>query len=211
LLSVIALGAVVTLMGAAGIFAVFTDRATTGTNTVSSGERPRAADLKIAVANQTLSDCQNFTDDLATGLVSMSNAQPGSGASKYVCLRNAGASSLIVSLSALDLTNSEDGCTGDEQAAGDQTCGTGEGELGNELYVYANQIPCEGGVGSPTVSNWLSSLAGGQTLALGTLSPNEQGCYYIETAYPGNTPDGDAQKAQSDTATWRFAFDATTS
>src|SRR3954471_5430377 len=48
LVTIIVLGSVVTLVGATGIYAEFTDRATTGTNTATSGERPRAADLAQA-------------------------------------------------------------------------------------------------------------------------------------------------------------------
>jgi hypothetical protein len=48
----IGLGSLVTLMGGTGIFAVFTDRATTGTSKVDSGARASAADLKIALASQ---------------------------------------------------------------------------------------------------------------------------------------------------------------
>jgi hypothetical protein len=206
-----ALGAVVAFMGATGIFAVFTDRATTGTNTVASGTRPRAADLKIGTAAEGSFDCQTFTDDLTTGIVSMSNAQPGDRSQEYLCLQNAGASSLSVAMRAIDLTDSETGCTGDEQAAGDTTCGTGVGELGNVLYVYANRIPCAGGVGDPGVNDWLRNIAGTASLALGSIASGDHACFLLEVAYPGNTPDNNAQLAQSDTATWRFAFDGTTS
>ena len=64
----IVLGMLVTLLGGTGIFATFTDRATTGTSTITSGERPKAADLQIAAANPDTStgvfNCGTYADDL---------------------------------------------------------------------------------------------------------------------------------------------------
>ena len=46
--SVIALGAVIASLSGAGVVAVFSDTATTGTNEVSSGDQPHFEGLKIA-------------------------------------------------------------------------------------------------------------------------------------------------------------------
>lgn len=211
LLSVIALGGLVTLMGAAGIFAVFTDRATTGTNTVSSGERPASADLKIASTAQSITDCQTFQDNLTTGLYTATGAQPGTSfGAKAICLKNAGSATLNLSTTAVDLTDSETGCTGDEQAAGDATCGSGVGELSPLLFVDVLALDCSTGSGPPPTSKTLAAL-GGSPISLGSLASGAQVCVRVEVRYPGSTPDAETQKAQSDSVTWRFAFDGTTS
>jgi len=198
-------------MGTTGIFAVFTDRATTGTNTVTSGSRPKAADLQIATTGSTYSDCQTFSEDLATGLITISDAQPLSKQIKNVCLRNVGASELTVTMKAVDLVDAEAGCTGDEAASGDATCGTGAGELSDLVAVNTNKIDCVTGAFGPTEGAWLSVLGGTGSMAIGTVAPGSQACVRIELTYaPLNTTATQQLRAQSDTATWRFAFDGAT-
>jgi hypothetical protein len=41
----------------------------------------------------------------------------------------------------------------------------------------------------------------------GDLNPGSTACYFLEVRYPDSTPATDIQLAQSDTVTWRFAFD----
>lgn len=210
LLCATALGAVIAVMGGTGIFAVFTDRATTGTNTVTSGARPKAADLQIASTGTSYNDCQTFSEDLATGLVTMTDAQPLSKQITHVCLKNVGASELTLSVKAIDLTDSEAGCTGDEAAAGDTTCGTGAGEISDIIAVNARSIDCATGAAGPIGGQWLSVLPG-NPMSLGTVASGAQACARIEVTYaPLNTTANQQLLAQSDTATWRFAFDGAT-
>jgi hypothetical protein len=207
LVTIIVLGSVVTLVGATGIYAEFTDRATTGTNRATSGERPRAADLKIAFTDSSFNDCQQFVDDLATGVFTVNDMQPGDKRSAYVCLRNAGSSTLAVTADVIDLVDQEVGCTGDEQAAGDTTCGTGAGELSTAVAAYANRLDCTTGIGTPADGDRLSTLAGPKTLPIGSLSAGETTCVDLEIMYGLNLSDTDVLIAQSDQVTWRFAFD----
>jgi len=208
LVTIIVLGSVVTLVGATGIYAEFTDRATTGTNRATSGERPRAADLKLAFTGSQFNDCQQFDDDLATGVFTANDMQPGDRQVANVCLLNAGSSTVAVTADVIDLVDQEVGCTGDEQAAGDATCGTGAGELSSAVAATVFPRDCTTGNGTLGDGDWLASLAGPKTIPMGSLSPGERSCVYLEIMYGLNVPDNDVLIAQSDQVTWRFAFDA---
>lgn len=231
---IMVLGALVTLVGGTGIFAVFTDRATTGTNTAESGERPKAAELRIARASllsvegsETVIDCSAYsssTDDLATGLLTVSNLQPyGSVENVYVCLDNAGAAPLNLTATAIDLVDGELGCTGDESLAGDAACDpvldpSATGELSSLLMVTVEEVewmlapgpmlPEPVVLSSTTIA--LDELAT-TAIPVGTAPLGQGGTRYVhvEIAYPGDTPEALVQIAQSDQVTWRFAFDGT--
>jgi hypothetical protein len=219
LVSLMAFGAVITLVGAAGIFAVFTDRATTGSSSVTSGESPSAADLKIS--RFTGGVCELPADDLTANLFSISNAQPtaGSLAQESICLANVGSASLDISATVIDLLDTETGCTGDEAAAGDTTCGPGAtlGELSSVLVVVIAQVTCDNTeqvIPGSGVSGTLSALSsgpgtiGGAPVGVGLL-PGESKCLRLQINYPTDTSETAAQIAQTDQATWRFAFDGT--
>jgi predicted ribosomally synthesized peptide with SipW-like signal peptide len=217
LVSLIALGSVVTLIGGAGIFAVFTDRATTGTNSVTSGEMASAADLLIA-QGVAPAGCGAFVDDLVTGLFSITDAQPGAGSlgQANICLKNAGSADLAYSVAAIDLVDVETDCTGDEAESGDATCGIGPlGELGvGELspLILADIMQTDCTTGSPNgigLTNSLADLEGGGSLGM-SAAPNAVVCLRIDMRYPPGITDTAAQIAQTDQVTWRFAFDATT-
>lgn len=213
----ILLGVLITMLGSTGIFAVLTDRATTGVNDVTSGELGRAVDLQIATAGphdpqvNPPFDCGTFTDDLATGLFSFTTSA-GSGDSKSVCIRNAGVDSVDLTVSAIDLVDLDVACTGDEAAAGDTTCGPDvneapqAGELSPSLNVLFLEYECSGG---PSVYASQATVAGlGSTpMSLGSLSAGQDRCYVIRVV--GSFPDPAAQIAQSDRSEWRFAFDGT--
>jgi hypothetical protein len=59
-----------------GLIAPFTDRATTGTNSIESGERAREVDLQLT-DDLLGGQCGPFSDDLGSGLISASPVQPG--------------------------------------------------------------------------------------------------------------------------------------
>jgi hypothetical protein len=145
-LPIIVLGIVTTLLGETGVFAVFEDRASTGENVVTSGARPRAVDIKIAPAVVGLglpTGCATFTDDLTTGFFTVDDVQPSGtiGGNHWFCLRNDGSTSAAISALVVDLVDTEQACTGDEAAAGDDTCGTGSGELSAVLDVSFTNLP----------------------------------------------------------------------
>jgi hypothetical protein len=213
-----ALGLVISAMSFTGIFAVFTDRASTGTNTAESGEQPRTADLLIGTTESTNCVGAVYSDDLATGIWDLSDLVPGPDYdSTMICLKNIGTAELTLTVTAIDVVETETGCTGDEAAAGDATCGTaglGDGELGSVLITSLVQSNCLTGVNvSDSFSGSIQDLAGGAN-AVGTVAPGEVACIYTTWAMPEAGPfatSDELQQAQSDKVTWRYAFDGTAS
>jgi hypothetical protein len=236
----IVLGALITVVGSTGIFAVFTDRSTSGPNTVTSDALPQAADLKIAVAADVggayLCDRDNdgqfepaestiawTQDNTLIGQFSVANLQPGDTTNgAMLCLHNAGSSALSLTATALDLLDVDVDCTGDEQAAGDTDCGPGPagivhvGELSTVIAVDLMRVTCEL---SPAFTHQVigtasSGLADFNGLALGAgtlLQPGQTTCILSTVRYPSTTAAADQQRAQSDRTTWRFAFDGVAS
>lgn len=204
------LGLVVTAVGGMGVFAPFTDRATTGVNTVTSGERPRAADLKLAYPVGALSDCDTatYSDNTTTAAHTYTNAQPGTADEwRYFCLRNAGSAPVSVSLGAVDGSDVDHACTGDEAAAGDTTCGDNQlGELSGMLSVGYAIFPCTGGSATKQGAGTLVTLP----FALGTLPAGATWCGVTMVGYPDGADPMAVLRAQSDTVTWKWVFDATT-
>jgi hypothetical protein len=218
LASTMTLGLVITAMGFTGIFAEFTDRTTTGTNTEESGEQSRTADLQIAIDD--FGDCSaaTFTENLETGLFDVTGLVPGATSfqSKYICLRNAGTAALALTVSAMDVVETETGCTGDEQAAGDATCGTagiGDGELGSVLILDIQRYDCVGGTTVAVVRTTVADLDATPG-EMGTIEAGGDACLHVQTYIPNPGVSEDftseaLQQAQSDKIQWRIAFDGT--
>jgi len=213
---VIALGLVISLVSGVGVLAVFTDRATTSTNTAESGQVARAADLQIATANLAAGafGCDPFLEDLTTPLIATQGIQPSANAIQrgYFCLRNVGSAPVNVLMSAIDLGDVDLGCTGDEGLV-DASCAAGTtGELSPNLRIGLSKYTCGtaafiGDITAPLpflVTNGMPFQSGS------TLAPAETICGSIEIYYPTTATPESVQAAQSDRATWRFAFDGTT-
>ena len=211
--SVIVIGAIVTAVGGTGIFAVFTDRATQGPNTFVSGPRASAADLQIADLGPL--GCGTWQENLATGLWNATNIQPGDTTTRQLCLKNNGTADATISFTTLDLTQSDVECTGDEVSVDPSCALPGQlGELAGLLDVnYQVDANCDTILGQPgetTGSAKLSTLAaapGALTTVTGAAAGSTM-CLYISVVYPSTTSLNDAQAAQSDSVTWKFAFDA---
>jgi hypothetical protein len=222
LTSIAALGGVITLASTSGVFAVFSDHATTGTNTFATKGLPRAADLQLATGAITVDDtsgiwtvdCGTYTDNLSTGLVTLTDAVSLDGYSTdYVCVKNTGSQTVDVTTSAIDITDEDTDCTGDESVV-DTTCGVqvGQpvgtppqaGELSPLLHVTLFIAPCDdanqGGSG-------IGTLPGVTDAPVATLAPGHTTCVRYSVGYVAT--EAEAQVAQSDTTTWRFAFDGT--
>lgn len=227
----IVLGMLVTLLGGTGIFASFTDQATAGQNSVTTGERPRAADLQIAPfdpagwpagTTMCLPATSAFADDTTTAQFNTGSLQPGENMQDaFLCLWNHGSAPLDITASAIDLVDADVDCTGDEAAAGDTTCGVDQttglpqaGELSPLLQVDIDRVNCgDGTVIADSAGGSLDQyqlapivLQAGPTP--GPLAPDEIACLRVRASYPTPT-ESQAQLAQTDQATWRFAFDAT--
>jgi predicted ribosomally synthesized peptide with SipW-like signal peptide len=215
---VIVLGVLITLLGGTGIFATFTDRATAGQNTVTSGSRPHAADLTILTGGSgpfpTCNDPMlTFLQNTTTPQFVLSDVQPGAiNGPAWVCLRNEGSAPLNITVSAIDITDQEDGCTGDEAANGDTTCGAGDpGELSPLLNVSVLSGNACTGMGISSDTHALTGLTAAPVDfgAIDTLAPTTIECIGLRVEYPASTPESQVQVAQSDSVTWRFAFDGT--
>jgi hypothetical protein len=220
---IMVLGVLVTLVGGTGIFAVFTDRATGGENTVTSGTRPKSADLRIepAILAGGVFECDGDADgflwqndDTTTAQFTVTDVQPGNGlGDAYVCLKNVGSAVLSLNLSAIDQVDVETDCTGDEAASGDTTCGldlaNGDaqaGELRPLLTVEADRVECT--APDPPTETPIA-LDAFSAVNFDGLAPGGIACFWIQLAYPTPATDADAQMAQSDAVSWRFAFDGT--
>ena len=213
LLTIMALGTVVTLTAVNGVFAIFTDRATTGTNTASSRAEARSADLQISTATFDSQShaitCGTFDEDLVTGIITVSDLTPGGSdfGVGNLCLKNVGSRTLDISSSAIDLVDTDHACTGDE-ASVDATCGgDGLGELSAELTVEFIRSTCVAPLnllGDDDLGNLTST-----PFSLGSIAPDEVACFRIGVIDLAQTTGDMITITQSDTSTWRFAFDGT--
>ena len=214
---IMVLGALVTLLGGTGIFAVFNDQAVGGENSATSGSRQSAADLMIATASVTSGNvsCGTFVENTTTPQIVAADLQPSSTniAIGYACLRNVGAAPLTVLALADRVTDIDTGCTGDEAESGDLTCGSnGQGELSPALMADIAVVNCTGATTISSRSDTLSRL-GSSPMAVGT-SPVAAGavvCLRLSITYPSTTSEATVQVAQSDTVTWNYLFEGTAS
>ena len=210
-ISMIVLGLGLAMGSVGGVIAAFTDEALVGPNSFESKALPLATDLKLA-QRESSGTCDNFTDDLATGMYTVSNLEANASTQfgTLYCLRNDGSLAANVSYRAFNVVDTELACTGDEAEAGDATCGEGAGELSGlvELQVMKFGIGCPGG-GSGQQSNMstIASLASTPKAFL-TLAPGE--CIAFGALYRYSPSEMDALKAQSDKVTFRLAFNGTT-
>jgi hypothetical protein len=194
-----------------GVIAAFTDEALVGPNSVESKALPLATDLKLAPMQNGA--CATFTEDLATGLYTLSDLESNPSVQftgSMNCLRNDGSLAATVSYRAFNVVDTELACTGDEAEAGDATCGEGAGELSSlvELQIMKFGTGCPGG-GSGTATNMstISGLASTPKSFL-TLAPGE--CIAFGPLYRYAPSEIDGLKAQSDKVTFRLAFNGTT-
>lgn len=211
------LGVLITALGGTGIFAAFTDRATTGVNSVESGSRPRAVDIMLAQATLNPStsqvECGQFSHDLATGIFSVQGVQPGAFPNdaevSYVCLKNVGSGTISIDAKVIDVVDVDTACTGDEAEAGDATCGgSQQGELSAALALQIEDVACAtgspNGLQSNSVANWPANpVPLPAPLAAGAVT-----CARFLTWIPASTDESILQVVQSDLVEWRIAFDA---
>jgi hypothetical protein len=208
-LALIVLGLVVTLIGGTGIFAPFTDTATTGVNSLTSGARPRAADIQLAWAVPgylTCADPGTYAENSTTPGFSALNVQPGYNAFINFCLRNVGTGTTGINVRVIDRIDTETDCTGDESEAGDATCGTGVGELSSVIVGQVYRINCTNGsnllvTGLGPLGNDPNVNAAGWTMA-----PDEIFCGTMQVTYLTSTALADVLKAQTDNVTWKYQF-----
>lgn len=209
------LGVMVTLLGGTGVFAVFSDQASGGPNTVTSGALASAADLRIAPATASqIVSCGQYQEDTTTSQFTVVDFNQQTAVQRaYVCLSNAGSAPLDLTLQASFLRDLDTGCTGDEAAAGDATCGAnGLGELSFVTSVDAHQVNCmtlarTGGL-AQTLDRWGAVAT---SFAAPQLAPGAIACIEFELRYSSAATETQVQVAQSDQVTWNFRFEGTAS
>lgn len=209
LVTIAALGGVVTLLGLTGLIAPNTDRAQTGTNRANSSEVPVTIDLQLATLDG-VTGCGPFSDDLTSGLHSVTDFQPGMSHQAFFCIRNVGTGTASLSASTVNVRNTELACTGDE-ALYDATCVPGQsGELSRWLTVgFSRIIDCQAAWSGTWVNSTVERM---QTTpaafdASWNLRADDTKCFAADLRYDPSTPSASQQAAQTDEVTWQYAFD----
>lgn len=207
LLSVMAAGTVISLVSMTGIFAVFSDRATTGTNSLETGALAKAVDIQVAefTAGSIGGTCGTFTDDSTSPLLTVDSVQPSATPLRgpTFCVKNAGSLAATVMENLIDVADVEVDCTGDEATVDTSCGGSGVGEVAQSLQLQTWWGDCAGGAGAGPMHAFNSHFEGR------LFQPGETKCLYHEFLY---NPTGDAAIAgQSDRLTWRFAYDGESS
>lgn len=204
LVSTLSFGLAMRLAAFAGVFAVFTDQASTGTNRFETATLPDAVDLKLA-EHPNPGTCQQFVDDLETPFFVVTSATPSPNAvfTDYFCLQNFGTMPATVSFSAVDVFDTEMDCTGDEAEAGDATCeADAPGEISDQLLINIPVTSCAGG----GADNHQATLGSLQTtpVVLEVVQPGE--CRLLIPNWTYNPTGAAALVAQSDQVTFRLVF-----
>ena len=129
LLTATALGLVICLVGSTGLFAALTDTARTGTNQVTTPGLASSADIRLAMDEGTLgsSACGAFSDDLRHRPVRLRPPTPPyANQAHVVCVKNVGSQAIVsLTMTTEALNDVDTDCTGDEEANGDTSCGSG--------------------------------------------------------------------------------------
>jgi hypothetical protein len=210
LITAVALGALVCLLGGTVLYAGLQDTARTGINSAESAALGTSADIQLATATQSGAGvtCGTFSENLSSGLFAATGVSPNFNSQQYFCVKNVGSQQVMLSALAEELTDVDFACTGDEASNGDATCGGDQvGELSSVLSVGFIKASCQNFAGSSTGTSTLKNMAT-TPLLIETLAAGETGCFAAGLNYPPNTNNVDVQKAQSDRVTWRFKFSA---
>lgn len=231
LIGVAAAGAVVAVIGASGVLATFSDRATTGSDLgqsrerITSDSRSREIDIVIADYDNPVGSsdyvCGTFTHDRTTGIfattVDDDEQLSDLGSPLFpnppgLCVKNVGERPIAsddLSIGTFAVTQGESACTGDEGVLDPEgpSCGT-VGEALGSLFYRPLPVPC-GDYDVPPFYDVAVPLTSGARV-LGTsdvLEPQEVACFTIVARYDPPTLDA-AVIGQSDIVRWRFRLQA---
>lgn len=221
LLTLSALGLVVTLVGGTGLFAALVDTADTGENEITTDGLAGSADLQLAFFGPDISDpdpnaphvCGEYSENLTSGLFTVNPAALPSTVAGTLCVRNVGAQTVTLDVRAIDLEDRDPECTGDEVEYGDLDCGTvgaQDGELAGIVSIQLQPTDCVGGLTGPLFGGVLSNLVQQPLGLLPDLGSDAVTCYAIEAFVGTGYSTAEQQVAQSDSVTWKFRFTGTT-
>lgn len=221
-ISLVAAGIVLACATLLGVFAAISDTADTGTLSVESEDLAASIELKIAdhqiaaaerCTNVSEVPAASYVDDQTIDLLTLADANPGSTLTRYVCVKNEGAQPAVVSLDLLNTVDVETGCTGDE-ADTDATCGTGAGELADDVDVTVTQrgtaatstVQCDEAAQTPAVSyDGVADSTASAALG-GPIPAGGYACYEVVATYDATTPAGEVTDNQTDQVTWQHRF-----
>ena len=221
---IVVIGAFMAAITLVGVFAAISDTANTGIFRIGSQEEATSINLKIAPDQNwdSSTDCSEVTGyvENQTALqLNVANQPEDSEFTRYVCLKNAGAQTAYLDLSMFDTTSTELGCTGDEEDF-DATCGTGAGDLADDLVVTVKKrglsdktnVGCGGLnlVQSTTVFTGVKDSPtpihmGGTGTWADKIGAGEFACFEVVTQYP-DVNNAKMQANQSDQAEYKLKF-----
>lgn len=212
LLTLAALGVVITVIGSIGLFAALTDTARTGTNIVDSAGLAASADIRLATATHSTGGpvtCGTYVENLTSGFFTVSNVVPGFATSEiFFCIKNVGSQQVELSAAVDELTDTDIGCTGDESEY-DTTCGGNlAGELAQVITLNYNLYDCTsggsfGGIGTTVKINVTPTALPG-----GVRGSGIETCFGVMIGYSTGNGETVEQTAQSDQIMWRFKYGA---
>ena len=153
--------------------------------------------------------CRPFAEQLPA-LFTVGGMQAGERTPRVdVCVRNRGHMAARLTLAIFERVESEAGCTGDEPSV-DGTCGAGQaGDLGGNLVVIVTTQPdCRGPTATP-IDVSLVALESVPAVLSPALRANRTDCIGLQIEHRPMSDEA-ASAAQTDTVSWRFAFDLAT-
>ena len=210
LLTLTVVGGVLGLVASTGVFAALSDTADSGTNSASSSALPASADLQLATATGggtgAAPTCGTYSENLTTPWFTMTDFDHGDGSLwQALCVKNVGSQTVSLTMGAVEVSDVDTGCTGDESSF-DQTCGAdAAGELSPAIYVGLIERDCA--TASQIGQMTLGFLPAWATTpkALASMDPGAVRCF--EVGIQNFSEDSDVRQAQqSDTVSWKFRF-----
>lgn len=172
-------------------------------------DRPEqaAATVDIKVSVRTDKGCKGAGADSLPALVSATGLGPGEVTpTVVVCLRNQGGGRATASMTVIELVGRDEACSGDESQV-DSTCGSGlVGELQDALvqeFILLDKC------GDPATTEFASVPFDGlaaEPMRIGPIGRNDIRCVAIRLR---QTNDARGVAAQSDSISWRYAFQLT--
>ena len=170
----------------------------------ASATTSKSLDLKVALLGP--GGCGQLTDNLPT-LFAVSTMTPGQQTPTIeICLRNNSGSAATLVMRSIDRVDTDTACTGDEPLF-DKTCGNNQqGEAGpNVQHLISTDPRCNRSLTALATTGFATLESSGVVLSK-TLKAKTTICAAITLRY--QPPTATAQiVGQSDTVTWRYAFD----
>ncbi|MEX2556439.1 MAG: hypothetical protein WEB06_12525 [Actinomycetota bacterium] len=209
-LTLIALGAAVSLLLGSGLLALASDSVTSTGNTVTSGTF--AHDVKAArVSDAAECGTATYEDGPFTALLTWTTTlgEETSTSTDVFCLRNDGSAVGQLSLTFQNIVDTEVGaCESSESAAGDTSCQDGDaGELSQVLAAQtAGQTGSTSGSCTGTGRSSFANLGANSFVFDADLAPGEICALRMTVFAEGGQSDDTYAQAQTDRVQWDITF-----